>query len=86
VNSAWCLAITIAVDLLAWLRLLGCHDLGALSKAEPKTLRYRLLAIPARIVRGQRLRTLRLPRHWPWSNALVQLINTIRQLPLPRPG
>ncbi|WP_432832917.1 IS1380 family transposase [Dactylosporangium sp. CA-092794] len=86
VNSAWCVAITIAVDLLAWLRLLGCRDLGALSRAEPKTLRHRILAVPARIVRGQRRRTLRLPRHWPWSAALVQIINTIRRLPLARPG
>lgn len=53
---------------------------------EDLVITLRLLAIPARIVRGQRLRTLRLPRHWPWSNALVQIINTIRQPPLPRPG
>jgi len=85
VNSAWCLAITIAVDLLAWLRLLGCHNLGGLSKAEPKTLRYRLLAIPGRLVRGQRLRTLRLPRNWPWSAALVHIIDKIRRIPLPAP-
>lgn len=85
VNNAWCLAITIAVDLLAWLRLLGCDNLSALSKAEPKTLRYRLLTIPGRLVRGQRLRTLRLPRHWPWSAALVAIIDKIRRIPLPTP-
>ena len=37
-NKAWCAAITIAVDLLAWLRLYALTD--ALARAEPKTLRY----------------------------------------------
>lgn len=58
-NQAWCLAATIACDLLAWLRLLCLH--GPLAKAEPKTLRYRLLHTAARIVRGQRKRKLRFP-------------------------
>jgi hypothetical protein len=81
VNLAWCHAITIAVDLLAWLRLLGLT--GDLAIAEPATLRYRVLTIPARITRGQRYRWLRLPTHWPWSNALADAITTIRHLPMP---
>jgi hypothetical protein len=81
VNLAWCHAITIAVDLLAWFRLLGCT--GDLAIAEPATLRYRVLTIPARITRGQRYRWLRLPLHWPWSNTLVDAITTIRRLPMP---
>ncbi|MGH4011518.1 MAG: transposase [Pseudonocardiaceae bacterium] len=48
INRAWCLAAGIAADLLYWLRLL-CLD-GPLAKAEPKTLRYRLLHTAARIV------------------------------------
>ena len=55
INRAWCLAAAIAADLLCWLRLLCLH--GTLAKAEPKTLRYRLLHTAARIVRGQRKRT-----------------------------
>ena len=51
-NQAWCVAATIACDLLCWLRLL-CLD-GPLAEAEPKTLRYRLLHTAARLVRGQR--------------------------------
>ena len=50
INRAWCLAATIACDLLCWLRLL-CLD-GPMAKAEPKTLRYRLLHTAARIVRA----------------------------------
>ena len=44
INRAWCLAAGIACDLLCWLRLL-CLD-GPLAKAEPKTLRYRILHTP----------------------------------------
>jgi hypothetical protein len=44
INRAWCLAATIACDLLCWLRLLCLH--GTLASAEPKTLRYRLCCIP----------------------------------------
>jgi hypothetical protein len=83
VNTAWCHAVTIAVDLLVWLKLLGLP--AALARCEPKTLRYRVLQVPARLVRGQRRRRLRLPRTWPWSNALSEAINKIRNIPLPTP-
>src|SRR5436190_23095424 len=52
VNKAWCAAITIVVDLIAWLRPYALT--GALAKAEPKTLRYRLFHTPARLVRARR--------------------------------
>lgn len=86
VNSGWCQAVAIAADLLAWFKLLSLT--GELARAEPKTLRYRLLAVPARLTRGQRRRWLRLPRHWPWSTALATAIDKIRQLPPPtlQPG
>jgi Transposase DDE domain group 1 len=50
INRAWCLAVAIACDLLVWLRLL-CLT-GDLARAEPKTLRYRLLHTAARPVRA----------------------------------
>jgi hypothetical protein len=56
VNRAWCVVATMAADLLCWLRLV-CP----LAKAEPKTLRYRLLHPAARIVRSQRKRRIRIP-------------------------
>ena len=68
IDQAWCLAAGIACDLLAWLRLL-CLS-GDLARAEPKTLRYRLLHTSARIVRGQRKRKIRIPETWPWANEL----------------
>lgn len=81
VNTAWCHAVTIAVDLLAWFRLLGLT--GDLAIAEPATLRYRVLTTPARITRGQRHRWPRLPKHWPWANALADAITKIRRIPMP---
>lgn len=38
INQAWCAATAIAVDLIAWLQLIGLD--GDLAKAEPKRLRY----------------------------------------------
>jgi hypothetical protein len=80
-NQAWCLAAVIAADLLAWLRLL-CLS-GDLAKAEPKTLRYRLLHTAARIIRGQRRRRIRIPATWPWADELAAALTTALTLPLP---
>lgn len=68
INRAWCVAATIAADLLSWLRLL-CLD-RTLVDAEPKTLRYRILHTAVRLVRGQRLRKIKIPETWPWAREL----------------
>lgn len=85
VNTRWCHAVAIAVDLPAWYKLLGLVS-GPLAKAEPKTLRLRLLQTAARLTRGQRHTWLRLPRDWPWAADLAQSVARIRCIPLPRPG
>jgi Transposase DDE domain group 1 len=69
INHAWCLAASLANDLLAWTQLL-CLD-GDLATAEPDTLRYRILHTAARIVRGQRRRKIKIPETWPWANPLA---------------
>ena len=69
INKAWCVAATIACDLLCWLRLL-CLD-HALADAEPKTLRYRILHTAVRLVRGQRKRKIKIPEAWPWAHELA---------------
>jgi hypothetical protein len=81
INRAWCVAATIAIDLLCWLRLL-CLD-GPLATAEPKTLRYRLLHTAARIVRGQRKRKIRIPATWPWAHSLAACLRAALTLPPP---
>ena len=52
VNAAWLTASMIACTLLAWLKLLALD--GDLARAEPKTLRYRVLHAAGRLVRGGR--------------------------------
>ena len=48
-----------------------------LKKAEPKTLRYRLLHVAAVLVRRGRL-ILRLDETWPWTTALGRAFLRLR--------
>jgi hypothetical protein len=59
VNTAWCQAASIACGLLAWLRHLALN--GDLAKAEPKTVRYKILHTAGRIAKGQHRRHLEDP-------------------------
>ena len=75
-NMAWVQISLVAGALLAWSQL-ACFD-GALAKAEPKTLRYRVLHVAALLVRrGHRL-VLRLDQTWPWSNELERAFMRLR--------
>jgi hypothetical protein len=82
VNQAWCAAITLAIDLTCWLRLYALAA-TSLAAAEPKTLRYRLLLVPARLIHARRYRWLHLPRTWPWAADLATAFDRIRHLPQP---
>jgi hypothetical protein len=81
VTQAWCAAATTAADLLAWRQLLAPPFDGDLARVEPKTLRYRLPHTAARLVRGGRKRTIRIPTAWPWATHLAAAITTILALP-----
>jgi hypothetical protein len=81
INEAWCQVVALATDLLAWLRHLGLG--GELAKAEPKTLRYKLLHTAARITRGQRRRWLNIDPDWPWAHDLATAFTRIMALPAP---
>jgi Transposase DDE domain group 1 len=78
-NQAWLAAALIAATLLAWLRLLALD--GHLAKAEPKTLRYRILHAAARLVRSGRRRHLKISATWPWASAIVTAWDRITALP-----
>jgi hypothetical protein len=78
-NEAWLELSLIAQDLLAWSRALCLA--GELQLAEPKRLRQRLLHVAGRIVRSGRRMTLRLPRAWPWAQALLAAFRRLRALP-----
>ncbi|MGI9005856.1 MAG: transposase [Streptosporangiaceae bacterium] len=77
-NKAWFHAALIAATLLAWLRLLALD--GALAKAEPKTLRYRILHAAARITRSARKRRLKIQASWPWAADIVTASGRISAL------
>ena len=79
VNAAWLTAAMIASILLAWLKLLALD--GDLAKAEPKTLRYRILHTAARLVRGGRRRRLKIQATWPWAEAITTAWQRIDALP-----
>ena len=68
-NAAWLELTLCAADLLAWCQAI-CLD-GELARAEPRTLRYRLLHAAGRLVRKSGSVILRLPDHWPWTAELA---------------
>ena len=56
---------------------------GDLATPEPKTLRFRMLHVPARLTRGSRQRRLRIPAHWPWAGQIAAAFATILAIPAP---
>ena len=83
INAVWLELAMIAADLLALTQSMLLVDEPDLHRAEPKTLRYRLLHTAARITRGQRKVFLRLAEHWPWTLALARAFRRLRLIPLP---
>ena len=69
-----------ACDLTCWTQTLLLD--GDLRVAEPKTLRYRLLHVAARVVRNARRLIVRLQRTWPWAAELALAFQRLRALPL----
>lgn len=77
-NKAWQAAALTAATLLAWLRLLALD--GALARAEPKTLRYRILHAAGRLARSGRRRYLKIAATWPWASAIAAAWNRVSAL------
>ena len=78
-NSAWLAASLMAAALLSWLRLIALD--GDLARAEPKTLRYRILHAAGKLARGGRRRQLKIPATWPWAEAIASAWARITALP-----
>ena len=78
-NKAWQAAALTAATLLAWLKLLALD--GPLARAEPKTLRYRLLHAAAKLTRGGRQRRLNTSATWPWAADITTAWDRISALP-----
>jgi len=83
INQAWLTCALIGIDLLAWTQTLLLHDQRDLARAEPKTLRYRLLHVAARLVHGGRRQRLKIDRNWRWAHALAVAFERLHALPTP---
>jgi hypothetical protein len=81
INQAWLTAAMTAQILLAWLKLLALD--GDLARAEPRTLRYKILHAAARLVHGGRRRRLKIDANWPWAEAITRAWHRIHGLPQP---
>jgi DDE family transposase len=81
INTAWLELALCGIDLLAWTQTLLLD--GELATAEPKTLRYRLLHVPARITRSARQTRLHIAQTWPWATELVTTFTRLAALPQP---
>jgi Transposase DDE domain group 1 len=77
-NAAWLQLAALAVTLTAWLRHLALD--GDLKLAEPKTLRFRILNIPAKIVHHARSRILKIPDGWAWADDLLTAWDRLQAL------
>jgi hypothetical protein len=79
-NTVWMWGALLAVNLSAWLQELAGLDGGdGRGRAHLGTLRHRLLAVPARLVRHAGQVTLRLP---PGQQLLAQVLARLRRLPV----
>ncbi len=81
VNQGWVLAANLAADISAWTRLLGLHDQPELADAEPDTLRYRILHLPAKLANHARRKILSVPDSWPWADAFALCWQRLTTLP-----
>jgi hypothetical protein len=77
-NEVWLELSLVGADLLAWTQRLAVD--GDLAVAQPKTLRYRLLHVAARVARRSRQRVIRLQRSWPWTRQLLDAFTRVRAL------
>ena len=85
INQAWLACALTAIDLIAWTQTTLLADQPELANAEPKTLRYRLLHVAARLVRGGRKLRLKIDRSWRWAHVLAARSIDCALCPPPRP-
>lgn len=66
---------------LAWVRIADRVLEGVTARAEPKTLRYKILHAAARLTHSGRWRRLKISRTWPWATAIVTAWTRLNALP-----
>ncbi|MFD7199012.1 transposase [Streptomyces sp. NPDC059893] len=81
VNSVWLELSFMAIDLLAWARVLLLD--GELAASESKKLHCQLLHVTGRVTRGGRRLRLRISATWPWRYELTTAFHRLAALPRP---
>jgi len=83
-NSAWLCCAVLAHNLIRWSATLGQRTPVA-GRSVARTVRHRLIAMPARLVNHAGTPTLRGPARWPWAQWFERRLGALRLLPL-QPG
>ena len=81
-NRIWCQIVAVAHDLLVWSQMLALTGHRA-RRWEPRTIRARLMHIPATIARHARRTLIRYRADHPWTGLLLQGIGRLQTLPAP---
>jgi hypothetical protein len=80
-NAAWLGCAVLAHNLFRWTACLGkVHPDDRLTVAS--TIRFRVLAVPGRLVKPGGRPVLRLPQRWPWAQSFTTALSHLRALPL----
>jgi hypothetical protein len=79
-NQIWLAIIALALDITAWMQLLGFRADPA-RRWEPKRLRLRILSIAGRLARHARQARLHLPRHAPWRQLIITALTRLHDPP-----
>jgi hypothetical protein len=77
-NAAWLQLAALATTLTAWLRHLALD--GDLANAATKTLRFRVLSAPARLVTHARRKILKIPPGWAWAEDITTAWDRLQTL------
>jgi hypothetical protein len=77
-NAAWFGCAVIAHNLARWTITIGGHD-----PINNRTLRVRIIAVPAVAVNRSGRHTLRFPSRWPWRDDFTTMLTNLRALPGP---
>jgi len=79
-NSAWLQCAVLAHNLIRWAATIGVAPTDHATVA--RTVRMRLIAVPARLVNLAGTMTLRGPLHWPWAEWFCRRLVCLRGLQL----
>jgi Transposase DDE domain group 1 len=81
-NGAWLCCAVLAHNLMRWTTTIG-EPAPADHRIVARTIRTRLIAVPARLVNRSGTPTLRGPLDWPWAQQFTRRLTAIRALPAP---